>query len=471
MENEKKNTLFTSAKEKAKQIGLAYWPALVSDHGVDPMAFVHAETVLSQDYGLYGGWNSTSQYSQYGVSPTDVAEMWQASGCRNSRKFRFQVAHRIIAKKSDTLPFLQKYQEGLAWVKEHYPYLKNLPRKTIAVLGRVSEETRHLLASEVRKDQDFARIRVRDLDWSRAQELEKFRIEGSERSLLIRAALLPTKQALLLLGSQYGRGPLHPVGRERVREVCPAYPNLQLEIAVRIAFGTSPVAISNHLLTRKEAHQWLLGGGPVSMDKGAVYNSVIRFLVRDLDLRGFVPRDVEVARWLVHIHARGAWSALVKVHRFPDGRTIRYLDLLDEIIVEDLDRGITTGVERAFSRAKDRLAQVDAKDCQTICSNPFSQLPKWITLLNTPAALALEGQVMDHCVGAYTTQIQKGQCLILSVISRHGRSTVEVRGWDEGWWASQHYGYRNGAPPPRHQGLVEAWLRRENQALLKRIAG
>ena len=464
-----------AAKRLANQIGLVYWQALLEDHGVDPRAFVYAEAVLSKKHSL-SGWkngyycyNSCHYKNGYGITPGDVGAMWKAAGCRNNAKFRFQVANQLLAKRGDSLTFLRHYQEGLNWIRRYRLVLIALPYKTIAVIGRVSPEARHVLTSDTTIDSGVTKIRVRDLNWAGVRALEKLRVEGSERSILIRAALLPVTPAVALLGSQHKRGLIHPIGQDRVREFCPAYPKLSVEVAVKVALGTSPVAISQGLLSRKEAHQWLLKGGPGALYEWTIKNSVIQFLIRDLPLNDFLPRDVEVARWLLHVHARGAWSALLKIRRFPNGRTVQYLDRLDEIIPEDLDRGISTGVERAFTRAKERLAQVAIEDQRILCENPFGYLPKWIRLLNTPADLVNEGLDMNHCVGGYVSQVEKGHCLILSIISRHGRSTVEIRKGEEGWWIAQHLGYQNTPSPPRHQALLEAWLNHENHVLQKEV--
>ena len=186
---------FVKEKKMAKEIGLAYWEALVSDHGVDPIVFVYAEAVLSQEHGLCG-WRNGEHYtggwdsgSHYGVSAENVANMWKAAGCRNSEKFRFQVANRLVAKKGDSLAFLRHYQEGLKWLKRWRFGLISIPRKTIAVLGRVSPEARHALVSDIRRDHEAQGIRIRDLNWAKVREVEQLRAEGSERSLLIRAAL------------------------------------------------------------------------------------------------------------------------------------------------------------------------------------------------------------------------------------------------------------------------------------------
>ena len=461
------------AKAIAARIGLVYWKALLEDHGIDSRAFVYAERILRETSGIRERGNGKEyRVSWHNLRPSDVVAMWKAARKRNSKKFRFQVLHRIIAKKADTLAFLKKYQDGLEWVREWRPVLEGMPRKTIAILSLVSPEARHTLTDSIKDDECVVGVELQDLNWAGVDALEKLQVEGSERSLVIRAALLPPSAAAVLLGVPHEVAMEHPIGQERVRDFCPAYPNVSVEVAGRIALGMSPKKISNQLLSRKEAHQWLLKGGPKSLYVWAVKDSVIRLLIRDLPLGEFVPRYVEVARWLLHIYNRGAWSALLKVQRFPDGRRATYLNTLNEITPEDLDRGVSTGVERAFVRVKERLAQlkVDANDHSILCENPFNQIPKRITLLNSPAALVEEGMIMDHCVRYYTSIVEEGECLIFSIVSRHGHSTVEICWENDRWWLVQHSGYQNTPPPPRHESLVKAWLNRENQILQKEVS-
>ena len=46
--------------------------------------------------------------------------------------------------------------------------------------------------------------------------------------------------------------------------------------------------------------------------------------------------------------------------------------------------------------------------------------------MRTPAELAREGKEMDHCVGGYAGAVERGQCHILAIKTRQGRSTVEL---------------------------------------------
>ena len=462
------------AKALANKIGLLYWKALKWGLRINPKAFVYAEAVFSKKYGFYEWKNGVVNYGGWdNFTLNKIVTMWRVAGSRNSEKFRFQISNEVLARRGESISFLRHYYEGLRWLSRWRPDLEHFPRKTLAAIGRVSPEARHALVANITRGERVRQVRIRDLNWERVKTIQRLRIEGTERSLLIRAAALPTVPAAELLGFTNWHGLDHPIRQDKIGIICPTYPNLRMEVATRIAMGTSPVAISNNLLTRKEAHQWLLAGGPAMIEPNVIRESVIRWLVRSLPLGDYLPRNPVVARWLVHVYTRGGWGSLVRVRRFPGNRTVSYFSILDEIIPEDLDRGISTGVERAFERAfgRARVSQGEEEEDHTVlCKNPFQQLPKWIRLLTTPAELVEEGRFMDHCVGGYASSVEEGECLILSIASTHGRSTVEIRWEEDGWWVSQHKGYHNTPPPPRHEALLEAWLRRENQILQREVS-
>jgi hypothetical protein len=75
-----------------------------------------------------------------------------------------------------------------------------------------------------------------------------------------------------------------------------------------------------------------------------------------------------------------------------------------------------------------------------------------------------EGREMDHCVGSYVGRAREGRSLLISQISAHGRSTVEVglvRG-DDGAPALevvQNKAAGNAEPPPAHVAAVAKLLK------------
>jgi len=477
------------ARRTADAIGLAYWPALIRDGhqaSIDPRAYLHAERILAPRHGLYGqgshgGWDSQGHH---GLSRGDVAKMWYAAGCRPSPKFAIQVATRTIARKSESAAFVRNLARGQRWVVSWGVY--GLSRKAEAVLGRLSPELRHAAVRGIEgRWQGYRALpadrqgfpgqqapipyRARDLNWAEVARIQALRADPSPRAAALRAIALPPRPAAVILGRDHKRGIAHPIQDADVADLCPSYPTVRRDIAARIVAGESPRAISGDTLTRKEAHAWLAAGGPDSADPAEITRSAIAYIVRACPLKDHTPRDIGVARWLAHIHQRGAWSSLTKIERHPDGRALCRLDVLDEITPADLDRGITTGVERAFDNAAQRLAEIDEGDTTVICRNPFGRLPRAMAVLTTPAALAAEGKALQHCVGGYAHQVKAGQCIILSIASRHGRSTVELRPGRH-WEAAQHHGHRNTEPPRRHQQLLRAWLVRINFTRARRAA-
>lgn len=467
------------ARTQAERIGLAYWPALIKKPWVpqvDPRAYLAAERVLARRHGLWGdtladggmgrgGWD---MMGHHGLSPRRVAQMWFAAGCRDTEKFRAQVALGTVARKGDSIPFLRNYARGQRWI-DAWGVGTPLSRKAIAALGRLSPELRHAAVSGLSEFKGYRHtptdrhrpipFRVADLNWAHVARIQGLRADPSARAKAIRALALPARPAAVVLGREHSRGMPHPIQDADVPDLCPSYPTVRRDIAVRIVAGESPVALARGTLTRREAHEWLSAGGPVSA--ADIPASVCAWITREVPVDGHLPRDPQVARWLAHVHQRGSWSGMTRVERHPDGHALRRLDMIDEITPEDLDRGISTGVERAFDRAAERLSKVDAEDHRTICRNPFGRLPRAMAVLTSPAALAAEGKALGHCVGGYSRAVERGQCLILSIASWHGRSTVELRPGAQ-WTVAQHYGPHNGSAPRRHQQLLRAWLARIN---------
>lgn len=482
-------------RARAATYGLAYWPALRVG-GCDPRAYAIAERVLIARTGevwgerlpsgerSHGGWDF---WGDHGLAPTTVRAAWLAAGCRDGGKFRAQVRAGIVARSSDSLPQTLALIRGTRWLAA-WQHGVQLSRRAVMALGRLSPEMRHAAMRDVQPsgavrylpgngqvwDADGAHtvlrtlpvpVRVRDLNWVAVAAAQALRADGSPRALVMRALALPANPARAILGdAPAGRGAPHPIRSEHAALIAPGYPRVVLAVAARIASGEPPVSIAGGDLTRREAHEWLAAGGPDAADADSVRASVLRWIVRGLPLEGRTPRDLTVARWLADVQRRGAWAALCRVQRHPDGRVMRYLDVVDEITPDDLDRGIRTGVDRAFEAAAQRLASINAGDTRTICANPFARLPRGAAILTSPAALAAEGAALQHCVGGYAAQVEAGQCVILSIATMHGRSTVELRPSGAGQWeAAQHYGARNTAPHARHAQLLRAWLATINQ--------
>lgn len=253
----------------------------------------------------------------------------------------------------------------------------------------------------------------------------------------------------------------------RGRPLCPAYPNLPLMYSRRLALGETPVQLSHGQLTRREAHEWCLAGCLLRPEVIATPQDwIVRGFGLDL-LNGRRPRSVLLARWLVAIHARGAWGQLTR-ERVMHGparqtRTVRWIDVLDEIQDVDLVEGARTHVEDAFRRCSERMQRLHASgDPESdVVLTPVPEwaqhLPEGVRVLRTPRQLFREGKELNQCVGSYGYAVANGQCVILSVSAAHARSTAEVA--PDGKSVFQHRGAGNADPP------------RECETLLRRVVG
>jgi len=169
-------------KERARSLGLAYWPALIQRHGVDPMAFVKAERVMEKSKGLWnngankGGWDS---WGYYGIAPREVAEAWKKAGCKPTTKFRDMVRLRQRPNlgetfirgvaKGDSVMNVRHYAKGLEWVTRH-GLQSGLRKNAIVALGRISPWARWAALSG-RPNTGW--IQMKDLNWAEVDRLQK----------------------------------------------------------------------------------------------------------------------------------------------------------------------------------------------------------------------------------------------------------------------------------------------------------
>lgn len=450
------------ARIRAREIGLAYWPALAFGPGdVDPAAYVAAERVLRRKTGTLwgevrpggpmarGGWDSQGDH---GLSPRSVARMWLAAGCRDTPKFRAQVAAGVVARKADSLEWFRYYARGERWVRSNRiqaAVKRWISRKAVAALGRLSAPLRRAALGPflgTMQDQHLFRmpIRIRDLDWAAVQAAQAAIAGGCSR---VEAALSGLRRAEVLLGV---------TGERAVAEkLAPSYPALTLAMARRLALGESPVALAKDLLTRAEAHVWCTHGAP---------QDVAAWLCQRLGLPAH--RSVRVVRWMEMVRLQGRWSAMERVRQAPGPagaiRAFSALEVIDEIADEDVT-SLTDSVDAVIRRSAERLGEAfmteAMKDHRMLTPLPSwgRTLPRGMRLLRTPHDLATEGAAMEHCVGGYAAAVQAGQCHVLSICTRHGRSTVEL---SADLKARQHAGPANRSPPQRHEWLLRAWLLR-----------
>jgi len=228
-------------------------------------------------------------------------------------------------------------------------------------------------------------------------------------------------------------------------------------LARRLVLGESPARLSGGILSRKEAHEWCAAGAPPINDWLADRLGVPRH------------RSVKVIRWLAHCRQSGRWAALERQREvcLPGGgvRIWAVIDILDEIQDADIHTGkdsVDAVLRRAAQRKGEAWLEKAMQDHRILAPLPrwAQKLPKGVRILRTPSQLAREGREMSHCVGGYAQAVERGQCHILAISTRHGRSTVELA---PNLDIVQHYGPRNGAPPQRNEALLRAFLARVNQ--------
>ena len=167
----------------AETLGLAYWPAVAFCGGADPAAFAVAEKILARGaprWGeidpatgakSHGGWDSMGHH---GMAPQTVVAAWRMAGCRDSGKFRAQIASGMLAQKGESLSQFRHALRGGRWLTRHaaelgYPYLS---RQAVRGLGRLSPILRWAAMDGVvcRHPQP---VRLRDLNWELVSQVQK----------------------------------------------------------------------------------------------------------------------------------------------------------------------------------------------------------------------------------------------------------------------------------------------------------
>jgi len=323
-------------------------------------------------------------------------------------------------------------------------YQLALTEKAWAAMGRVSAEMQEAMVDTIvrRRLAGDRRsvLRPTDLPWDVAARVQADMLADSTGR--VRAAWSRGEKRARLLRAVH-------------RPVLPGYPDIEPETALRLVRGDTPVEIAQGELTRAEAHRWMLDGARQTPTEW-------------LCARHSLPtvRSMPVARWLLSVRRRGQWSVLIRersVHG-PGGQTLlgRYIDRVDEIQDEDLDRGASTGVERAYEHAVQRSGSQWLErargDLRILAPLPTGwRFPMRVQPIRTPAALVREGEEMDHCVGGYARAVERGQSIVVSIRAFGHRSTAELSPSGQ---VLQHHGPRNEAPHPVCEAVLAHFLAR-----------
>lgn len=444
------------ARRRAKEEGIHFWPALVG-LGVDIEAVHVAQSVLAKKHGTrgwqvtdefnHGGWDSEGDK---GVSGKKLEASWFAAGCKNTRKYRAQISADVIAQKGETFPEFCNFIRGFRWANKNARHLL-LHRKAITVLGRLSAKLRWAAIADLPRD---TRIRGRDLNWGAVKEMQEALRVGNRKLV---ATYLGATGALLEMGVEN----VHDLRAK----LCPAFPRVPLNIAMKVARGWSPARIADGRLTSKEAHRWLLAGAP----------EMSPWLSDELD----VPfhRDVPVVRWMRALKDSKRWSTMTKTRTvMHGGNRVEFtaLQILDEIMEEDIVTG-KDAVDDVLARASERrskdFTEAHRGDHGVLAPNPVwaRELPGFARVLRTPAALIHRGEKENHCVGTYVGAVRNQSCVIVAISTRHGESTAELS--YDGTACRQLYAAKNTTPPRRHEQWMRAFVARLKRKSRTTIVG
>lgn len=463
------------ARRLAESAGISCWPLLMnaSDrHGWDwRKAIPAAEAALAPRHGLYTGKDcrgGMDTQGHYGWCATQLRAAWRVAGCRDTGKFRLLVRSHAgwqVVKKGDSLPFARDMIRGWRWAHAWGLFYGlnaccGLSRNALAVLGRLSPELRHAAVRGV--EMTARRVRIRDLNWTAVRQTQTLRADAAPRSRVLRLVALPARPAWALLDQQQPKGCRHPITDRDVAMLCPSYPAIPRDLAVRIGGGESPVSVSGNTLSRKEAHRWL--------DSGARLQPA-DWLADDAGIPRH--RDLTVVRWLIACRAdKNRWTAIQRTRtQIVAGQQQEYraLDILDEIQADDIPRpsaSVDAVLRSAAQRQGESYAARHQHDYRVLANLPAwtRYVPARVRILRTPSALIAEGRDLNHCVGGYTHAVESGQSIIIALASRNGldRSTIELDA--KTLDVRQHKARRNASPSQRHAAYLAALLNRLNRS-------
>ena len=483
-----------AAKAYAAAYGINNWSVFMADKCYQPSreAMVAAEAVLTPIHGAYGSTlpdgsrsrGGFDSYSCHGLSGSDVRALWFIAGCKDTAKFRFMVRHwdrwEQPFKKGDSFPFCVNYLRGSRWLAANKKFVDrngevaSFARKAIAVLGRLSPIARRAAVEGVRLwDGNVGAvntpIRIRDLNWDAVKRTQDILRCGNAK---VRLALLPDRAVIKEVTGQ-----LPPVGRyidlmltnTAIAALVPHYAMdrelwemgigpVSLQNAKDLVLGNKTIGhvVAGGQFADKVAHQYLVENNHIG------YVDPMNWYARRIGVP--THRSVKVMDWMSYLQKKGWWSEMEKTRTQIIGgeeRQFRAIDLLDEIQEEDIltgKEGVAVVLRRASERNGEAFFQANKEDYRTLrhgLPTWAKKMPRWIKVLNTRSALANEGRDLKHCVGGYISAVETGKSIILSISSRHGRSTVEC---NDRMVIMQHRGVSNGVPPSRHDQLLRAFF-------------
>ena len=490
-----------AAKTWAAAYGIAYWPAFAyGDKSPSRDAMVAAEAVLAPKHGCYGdiltdGTRSNGGFDSYGchgLSGHDVQTLWFLAGCKDTSKFRFMIRNwdRDMPefRKGDSLSFCVNYQRGFRWwhsnvrgivainggTDHHYSPMPS--RKALAALGRISSTLRWAAIEGIGCwGPGHKPVRVRDLNWDAVKRSQTLLATGGER---VQLALMTPRGALRQLTgcdkrladwrqSDHAAMVLALTPQYAGIENGIPFSDLKAQDAQAMVLGKKTIGqiVAGGQFNDKIAHEWVAN----QLGVNRRYDNDAMCWYAD---RVGVPqhRSIRVMDWMSYLKKKGWWGEMEKERtQHVGGQEHRFnvLQLLDEIQEEDIQtgkEGVSVVLRRASERSGEAFFEAHKEDFKTLrhnCPSWTRKLPRHMRLLNTASALAHEGRDLKHCVGGYVNAVGEGRSIILSINSRHGRSTVEC---NDQMVVMQHRGESNGAPPKRHDELLRAFFNRQRRS-------
>lgn len=342
-------------------------------------------------------------------------------------------------------------------------------RRLLQALGRLSPEGQRVaietIPAAIYSDEGLEspsgrrrhQARLGDVDWGRVARLRDALL--ADRSGRVRVALAMGRRAIDL-ASMAGKEPALSLGAW----LCPAYPYISEEWARRLVLGETPMDLSEGILARKEAHEWL------QICPG---RSPMQFLERGLPPDCPPLRTMALVRWVLRIMKKGQWPQMCLQRRVWDQEEHRFvlesrLQKLDEIEDADLIRGPETPLSLAFSTAKERMdrqrreaAEAENRILAPTPSRVARALYPCMRVLNSSALLVQEHREQNICTDTYVQKVEQGDSLVVSIRVGDHRSTLEL---SRDFRELQHKGYQNGIPPEMCRRVAERFMRRLNRS-------
>jgi hypothetical protein len=345
-----------------------------------------------------------------------------------------------------------------------YWFNVDLDQCAIDALSELDSELRLVALSNIYSEDNL--IKADQLNWDRVNYVNDLIVNeskyGTEKARILRALEMPGFIARQFLGMEPNPGAEHPVDNNYSAILCPQYPKLDIKYAHMVSLGTKPIDICQNLLSRKEAHDYFIKGGPSPyMDMTDNVNNYLDSLLPTLPYK---LHYLEVLRWLIHQNEIGHWSILTKNRLLHGAYMGTFLEYVDEIEPDDLTHGLKTGIYHAFANSQDRIAADSVLGTDEIISeNVFGKLPHGVNLLDTSNKLIHEGKFMHHCVGSYHRRVKERKSYIFAIHSYKQRSTLELIKDKNDWVVNQHRSFKNKGAGARHQKLINLWLDKINR--------